>query len=452
MMKGFLLDLNRCTGCHACSLACSIENDLGAETSWRAVHTFNTARRPQVPRFHLSLGCQHCEDPACLEGCPALAYARDRATGAVIVDPERCIGCRYCTWTCPYDAPRYSLKTGTVAKCTLCRDRLLSGRDPACASLCPTGALQYRELPPESTEGVIPGFPETGIRPAIGFIPIASSYSGPELSAQPPSGSYAASTAAATAGRRTGISPKKEWSLVLFTLGTALLVAIVGAAVEGTLRITPDFFFLAALSLAGISSAHLGRWSRGWRAVLNLRQSWLSREIVLFLVFAGLAAGMFWYPPYLDLLGWPAVLAGFACLYAIDQVYERISDSLWTRLHSARALLTGVFFLGLLTLNPIVTGIAGLAKLALYAHRQPWAGNRRRLPAAILRLGLGFVLPLAVWRVHPEWVLPSVLIGELIDRCEYYLDIEIQSPQAQLALDLEAFGSGFGSQPPDGNS
>jgi hypothetical protein len=139
---------------------------------------------------------------------------------------------------------------------------------------------------------------------------------------------------------------------------------------------------------------------------------------------------------YLEVLGWPAVLLGFATLYCIDRVYETVSRNLGSRLHSARALLTGLFLFGILTFHPVVAGMTGLGKLVLYAHRQSWTRSRGRLLASLFRLGAGFVVPLAVWRVHPEWVLPAVLAGEFIDRCEYYLDLDLRSPQRQIAADL----------------
>ena len=223
---------------------------------------------------------------------------------------------------------------------------------------------------------------------------------------------------------------------MLFTLGAALLVAIAAAAFDGSVQVYSDSFLLAALSVLGVSAIHLGTWHRGWRAVFNLRRSWLSREIVCYLAFMVLTTAMLSFPAYIEVLGWPAVLAGFAALYCIDRVYEIVSGSTMSRLHSARALLTGLFLLGILTVHPIVAGMTGLGKLVLYAHRQSWTRSHGRFLASLLRLGAGFVVPLAVWRVYPGWVLPAVLAGELIDRCEYYLDLDIQTPQRQIVVDL----------------
>ena len=146
MPNSFVFDPNRCTGCGACQLACSIENQLGPAKSWRRIETFNPRNHPQAPVFHLSLACNHCNEPACMYACPALAYSRDGRTGAVILDENKCIGCKYCSWACPFDAPRFDAARGVMSKCTFCNHRLADGLAPACASLCPTGALILSNL------------------------------------------------------------------------------------------------------------------------------------------------------------------------------------------------------------------------------------------------------------------------------------------------------------------
>jgi hypothetical protein len=99
-------------------------------------------------------------------------------------------------------------------------------------------------------------------------------------------------------------------------------------------------------------------------------------------------------------------------------------------------LLTGLFLFGILTFNPPIAMLTGLSKLWLYAYRQSWNKSKSRALAAVLRLGLGFVAPLAIWRVYPGWILPLVLAAEVIDRCEYYLDLDIITPRRQIAADL----------------
>jgi Fe-S-cluster-containing dehydrogenase component len=104
--KGFIIDLNKCTGCNACVLACAIENAEIQDKDWRGIRTYNELKVPGLPVFHYSIACNHCEKAPCKPVCPAEAFSTDEATGAVVHHEERCIGCRYCTWACPYDAPK----------------------------------------------------------------------------------------------------------------------------------------------------------------------------------------------------------------------------------------------------------------------------------------------------------------------------------------------------------
>ena len=99
--KAFVFDVNKCTGCAACQIACSIENRVDAGISWRSVHTFNPRHVPGVPSFHHSIACNHCVDPPCMKHCPALAYSKDPSTGAVTINADSCIGCKLCEWHCP---------------------------------------------------------------------------------------------------------------------------------------------------------------------------------------------------------------------------------------------------------------------------------------------------------------------------------------------------------------
>ncbi len=167
----FRFDPGRCIGCETCVLACRMAHLPAQTVPWRQVHTFNGLGLPGLPVLHLSLACQHCRRPACLEHCPAGAYRQDPATGAVIHQPERCMGCRYCTWACPYDAPRFDPDRGEVAKCGFCLDRQDQGLEPACAARCPMGALGFEPRDDQPMGDPPPGFPPSGLGPAIRFVP-----------------------------------------------------------------------------------------------------------------------------------------------------------------------------------------------------------------------------------------------------------------------------------------
>jgi Fe-S-cluster-containing dehydrogenase component len=434
-MRGFLFDVNRCTGCHACLLACAVENGLEPGSSWRAVFSYNASGLPGIARYHLSFGCLHCAEPACMIHCPSRAYSRHLSTGAVLLDPALCIGCRYCSWACPFDAPKYCRATGTMSKCTFCNGRLIDGQAPACCALCPTGALQFAGLGPDAGIEVPAGFPQTGLGPAIRFR-LPRSSSGPEMD----HGLREHAESSADLPHpvaSTKLSIESDWSLIAFTLAACLLAAMAGAAMTGSVRPGAFDFLAAGLGALGVSALHLGRSARAWRSLLNLRRSWLSREIAAYVLFLALYTASALVPAAQRLLGWAALLAGFTCLYAIDRVYGSVSGRAYPVLHSGSAVLTGLFLYGVIAHSGAAAAATGLAKLVLYAERQPWARGRWRAWAAALRLSAGFVLPIAFWSEFPAWILPPALAGEVIDRCEYYLDLEIPSPAGRMASDLE---------------
>jgi Fe-S-cluster-containing dehydrogenase component len=169
---GFLLDLHRCVGCGACVLACRIANGRIEAAAWRRVIPLNLGRCPSGPTYFFSVACHHCEEPACLAGCPSRAYEK-RADGVVIHREERCLGCRYCEMTCPFGAPTYDADRGVMSKCHLCAPRLDEGRVPACVAACPTEALRYVAPPgpgPDEAVPAVPGFVDpAGCRPSLRF-------------------------------------------------------------------------------------------------------------------------------------------------------------------------------------------------------------------------------------------------------------------------------------------
>lgn len=150
---GMLYDATRCVGCNACTIACREWNKTTPELDDRGVYdspkelsadtwTLIQLYRENEEFSFVKRQCMHCVDPACVSGCPVHALAKG-ANGAVTYDPDRCIGCRYCMYTCPFHVPRFEWdeRIPVVAKCTLCSDRLVDGLGTACAERCPTGAL-----------------------------------------------------------------------------------------------------------------------------------------------------------------------------------------------------------------------------------------------------------------------------------------------------------------------
>jgi anaerobic dimethyl sulfoxide reductase subunit B len=142
----FLVDTTRCINCKTCEVACKDANAVGIGVRLRRVRTFEGGAFPHVVAYNISMACNHCEDPVCVSGCPARAYTKRPDTGIVVHDPDRCIGCRYCTWLCPYGAPQYDESIGKVRKCDFCEDEFQNERSPACVAACPTRAIQIGPL------------------------------------------------------------------------------------------------------------------------------------------------------------------------------------------------------------------------------------------------------------------------------------------------------------------
>src|SRR4029077_10214877 len=131
----FEVDLDRCSGCKSCVTACHALNGLDEDEMWRGVGLLHGRGRDSFQQT-ITTACHHCEDPACLNGCPVLAYDKDPLTGIVRHLDDQCIGCQYCVMKCPYDVPKYSASRGIVRKCDMCSSRLAVGEAPACAQAC----------------------------------------------------------------------------------------------------------------------------------------------------------------------------------------------------------------------------------------------------------------------------------------------------------------------------
>lgn len=145
MSLGFYFDVNMCIGCHTCQAACIDKNNLEAGTNFRKVRSFETGVYPNAKRYHYSGACNHCTDAKCVKGCPtsAMHYAED---GTVQHDKDKCIGCKYCVWNCPYDAPQFIEAIGQVSKCNSCKDLRDAGQNPACVDACVMRCLDFGDL------------------------------------------------------------------------------------------------------------------------------------------------------------------------------------------------------------------------------------------------------------------------------------------------------------------
>jgi len=316
--------MTRCVGCRCCEVACNEQNNNPAQIQWRRVGEMEGGTFPFTQRFHLSMGCNHCLEPSCLEGCPVDAYTKDPLTGLVLHSAEACIGCQYCTWNCPYGVPQYNPERGVVGKCDMCYGRLAEDRAPACVAACPEEAIVIEKVNVAAWRNEleiaanIPGLPPAGQTLSTTRITRPVDLP-PDL----------------VKGDVDRVRPEHAHTpLIVMTVLTQLSVgAFLVLWVLSWSSAAQDLRWPALLALGlgqlalAASTAHLGRPIHAYRALKMWRRSWLSREVLLFSLFAGASAGFAGllsrgWPGTLPLGGLTAVLglAGItasACIYRV---------------------------------------------------------------------------------------------------------------------------------------
>lgn len=144
-------DLNRCVGCLACSVACKAANGVPVGNYWNKTlrigpnPAYEGATWPDVEMYFLTVQCQHCKNPECVKVCPTQAsHVAD--DGTVQIDKSKCIGCQFCVMACPYGVRYLNEDEGVVEKCTLCEQRISSGKLPACVAQCSARARFFGDL------------------------------------------------------------------------------------------------------------------------------------------------------------------------------------------------------------------------------------------------------------------------------------------------------------------
>jgi len=197
---GLVIDLDTCVGCHACAVNCKEWNtggyhapltDLapyagGGRGVWlNRVHSFEAGEGATGRTVHFPRSCLHCDDAPCVTVCPTGASYKRTEDGIVLVDEDLCIGCKLCSWACPYGAREFDEDAGVMKKCTLCIDRIYNenldevDRVPACVATCPASARHFGDLGDPQSEvsrlvaarGGFDLMPEMGCRPTNKYLP-----------------------------------------------------------------------------------------------------------------------------------------------------------------------------------------------------------------------------------------------------------------------------------------
>ena len=387
----FTVDLDKCSGCKACVSACHSLNGLDDDEVWRTVGLLtsdSSARAVQVGdcssngmQQHITTACHHCVEPACLEGCPVLAYDKDPVTGIVRHLDDQCIGCNYCVMKCPYEVPKYSSRLGIVRKCDMCADRLAVGEAPACAQACPSAAIQITLVKPAGIESQFRHAPTSG-REENTFLPDS-----PDPRITLPTTQFISKRGVPanlfSADRAVPRLDEAHWPLVLMLLLTqsaagmflAAGIAILSGVTTGihSLLLAAYTAFLAGL---GASVLHLGQPLRAWRCFLGWRKSWLSREVIVFNLFTAVATPVAlvalnethpqsWLAPVVGTLqnGFNSLTAIAICLgliavFASAMVYVDVKRPFWIPRRVFGNFFGATFVLGT-AFSAIVLGLSG---------------------------------------------------------------------------------------------
>jgi len=368
----FEVDLDRCSGCKACVVACHTLNGLDETETWRDVGLMVGGSTSAPVMQHVTTACHHCLEPACMIACPVNAYEKDAVTGIVKHLDDQCFGCQYCTLACPYEVPKYHAGLGIVRKCDMCSSRLAADEAPACVQSCPHEAIVIRTvnrrqvMEDAETTAFLPATPDPQIT-----LPTTSFKTKKPFPRNLLPADYARVSA-----------QHAHWPLIVMLVLTQLSVGAfcVGLALDALVQVPSatslrPVHAVAALGFGllalGASLLHLGRPQYAFRAVLGLRHSWLSREIVAFGLFAGCvsayAAAVFLaerttfnLSPMIEPLGWSVAATGALAVFCSVMIYVFTQREYWSfsRVGARFALTCGLLGIAAMWLSMLAAMIA----------------------------------------------------------------------------------------------
>ena len=422
---GFHFTADNCIGCHACEAACSEKNDNPAHIAFRSVGYVEGGTYPDFKRLNISMACNHCDDPVCLKGCPTRAYTKFAEYGAVLQDSDICFGCGYCTWVCPYNAPQLDPVKGQVSKCNMCVDRLEVGLKPACVSACLGNALNFGviENTPENREQAkieIPGFPRTDItNPNIRFQQTRSlpdEMTRTDSMAVKYHKNHKSGVYEPVVDKKKGI--KRSWNLtrlrsredplVIFTLvsqavigafvfmflGNLLGVPAIEQVVNSAAYLPMIFIMLGLEAVAlFLSTMHLGKPLRFYRAFNNLKYSPVSREVAGIAVFFNslgayfLSLVLYAQMPELEIaqqaglvFGYAAAISGPLAIYFMHKIYRIEARPFWNHWQVLTAFYGNMLSLGSL--------LSGLIFVPFFLYTAEPVADLLQLLAGLMLVGL----------------------------------------------------------------
>ncbi len=195
MKLGLVIDLDTCVGCNACAVACKQWNTSGTTGPltdfepygkdptgvwFNRIRNYEVGDYPNSKTVHFPMSCMHCDDAACVTVCPTGASYKREEDGIVLVDQDKCMGCNYCAWACPYGARELDREDGVMKKCTLCVDRIYDEnlpedeRKPACVMTCPSHARYFGDFDDPNSEVSIISRERNGeqLMPELGYEPV----------------------------------------------------------------------------------------------------------------------------------------------------------------------------------------------------------------------------------------------------------------------------------------
>jgi len=436
----FQVELDKCTSCKACVVACHSLNGLEEKEAWRDVGLLVGGEEAPGWQQTATSACHHCLEPQCMHGCPVKAYEKDATTGIVRHLDDQCIGCEYCSLKCPYDVPKYSSRLGIVRKCDMCWQRLEVGESPACVQACPNEAIKIitvetDQIRPELEEKrrFIKGAPLPNITlPTTQYV-----------------GRPVPESAKPVDQEKLTLAPAHLPLVFMLMLTQAGVGTTLAATLNNSnlLGVTGCIVFFIGLSC---SILHLGRPLGAWRFFLGLKTSWLSREILAFSLFAPLLMAYTALPlspaewrEYLPLgivppLKYSLWGCGLVAVYTSVMIYHDTQRQNWHYKWTAPAFFgTVLSFLGIslgghylwLCLIPWVTDLLYLRPL-IAKDKTTWSPSlhRARLlwhrlrPLTVLRLLTGIGAPLLAL-FQPQLAFLTLIIGELLSRALYFRSV-----------------------------